>query len=145
MKFTTLLALMGVASATLTIKDQDLQKIANKYGEWGQQELQTQSAQVIGQKLEKAFGKAVIKTDLYANKILEPLVSQISADMKREGFPSNCDVERFAQCIIRGNMPIENARDSMCAVMYRCKIMPTTPMQDDQYDQESFEREAKFN
>ena len=103
------MALLGVASATLTIKDQDIQKIAEKYSEWGQQELGTNSAGEIAQKLEKAFEKVSVKTDLYANKVLEPVISQIAADMKRTGFPSTCDVEKLAQCIIRGNMPVENA------------------------------------
>jgi hypothetical protein len=30
---------------------------------------------MIAEKLEKTLNKAVVKTDLYANKILEPLVN----------------------------------------------------------------------
>lgn len=41
-------------------------------------------------------------------------------------------------------MPVENARNSMCAIMYRCKIMPQSPLQNAQYDQESREREQRF-
>jgi hypothetical protein len=37
MKFTTLMALLGIASADLTIKDQDIRNIADKYAEWGEQ------------------------------------------------------------------------------------------------------------
>ena len=96
---------------------------------------------MIAEKLEKTLNKAVVKTDLYANKILEPLVNQISADMKRTGFPTTCDVEQFSQCIIRGKISPEQARNSMCALMYRCQIKPTTQMQDAQFNMESQDRE----